>query len=124
MVTSAQQKAASDLLFFFSSVSRALMTRWRPGPSSIPWDSVLERGLFNIFVSDTESGIRAPSASLQMTPAVDGLEGNDAVQRDFDTPKWACANFMGFSKTKRKVLHLCQRNSKRKYRHGFESIPE
>lgn len=96
MVTSAQQKAASDLLFFFSSVSRALMTRWRPGPSSIPWDSVLERGLFNIFVSDTESGIRAPSASLQMTPAVDGLEGNDAVQRDFDTPKVGLCQLHGF----------------------------
>lgn len=84
MVTSAQQRAAStdnssDLLFFSSSVSRALMSRWRPGASNVPWGSVLGRGLFNIFVSDTESGTRAASACLQMTPAADSLEGRDAI---------------------------------------------
>lgn len=84
MVTSAQQKAAStdrasELLFFPSSVSRALMSRWTPEASSIPWSSVLGLGLFNIFVSVMESGIRAPSAHLQVTPTVDSLEVRDAI---------------------------------------------
>lgn len=60
MVTSAQQKAAStdstsDLLFFSSSLSRVLMSRWRPGASSIPWGSVLGLWLFNTFASDMDS---------------------------------------------------------------------
>lgn len=91
MVTSAQQKAASThstsgLLFFSSSVSGALMSSGDQGQAAFLGAQCRDWVCLTP-LSDMQSGIRAPSASLQMTPAVDGLKGRDAIQRDFNRPK-------------------------------------
>ncbi|KAJ7427619.1 hypothetical protein WISP_05340 [Willisornis vidua] len=52
-----------------------------------------------------------------MSGVVDEPEGQDAIQRDLGKlKKWAHENLMRFSKTKDKVLHLCQGNPHYQYR--------
>ncbi|GAB0177038.1 cAMP-dependent protein kinase inhibitor alpha [Grus japonensis] len=101
------------------------MSKWRPLMSGVPQGSVLGLALFNIFVSNMDSGMEHTFSKFaddtKLCGAVNTLEGRDAVQRDLDRlERWARVNRMKFNKAKSKVLHMGQGNSKHNYRLGRE----
>ncbi|GAB0176245.1 triadin [Grus japonensis] len=101
------------------------MFKWRTVTSGVPQGSVLGLALFNIFVSDMDSGIKC---TLSKFADDTKLEGRDAIQRDLDRlERWACANHMKFNKAKFMDLHMSQGNPKCNNRLGrewIESSPE
>ncbi|GAB0177704.1 mitochondrial enolase superfamily member 1 [Grus japonensis] len=108
------------------------MSKWRTVTSGIPQGSVLGLALFNILVSNMDSGMECTLSKFtnntKLCGTVDMLDGRDAIQRNLDRlERWAHANLMKFNKAKCKVLHVGWRNPKHDYRLGgewIESSPE
>ncbi|KAJ7401686.1 rna-directed dna polymerase from mobile element jockey-like [Pitangus sulphuratus] len=85
--------------------------------SGVPRGSLLGPGLFNICVSNMDSGIECTlskcASNTKMCHAVNTWEGTDVIQRDLDRlERWACANLVKFNK----VEHPNQGNTEHKYR--------
>lgn len=77
--------------------------------SHVPQGPILGQILFNIFISDNDSGIdcilRKFSHDTKLCGIVFSLEGRDAIQRNLDRlEEWSHANLMKFNRTK--VLQL------------------
>jgi len=101
------------------------MSKWLLVMSDIPQGSVFGPVLFNIFVSNMDSGTECTLGRLaddtKLCGTVNTLVGRDVIQRDLDRlERWAYANLMKFNKAKCKVLHMGQANPKNKYRLGAE----
>ncbi|GAB0187098.1 mitochondrial enolase superfamily member 1 [Grus japonensis] len=101
------------------------ISKWRSVMSDVPQGSVLGSALFNIFVSDTDSGIKCILSKFadntKLYGVVNTLEGRDAIQKNLDRiERWARVNRMKFSKAKCKVLHISWCHPKHSYRLGGE----
>jgi len=96
-------------------VINGLMSRRKSVMTGVLQGSVPGRVLFNIFISDTDSGIECTLSKsaddTKLSGMVDTSEGWDTIQRDLDKlENWALVNFMRFNKAKCNPLHLGQGN--------------
>ena len=84
---------------------------WRSVTSGAPQGLVLGRILFNIFISDIDSGVECTlnkfADDSKLWGVVDTLEGWDAIQRNLDRlEQWVQVSLVRVNKSKCKVFHL------------------
>ncbi|XP_054370369.1 triadin isoform X2 [Molothrus ater] len=104
------------------------MSKWKAVPSSVPQGSVFGLVLFNIFISDMESGFQCTLSEFpddtddtEVCDAVNTLEGRNNTQRDLvRLERWAQVILMKFNNAKCEVLHLVWRSPKNNFRLGTE----
>jgi len=94
-----------------------LISKWTPVTGGVPKGSVLGPALFNMFLSDMDSGLKCTlnkfSDDAKLCGVVNTLEERDVIQRDLDRfERWVCAKLPKFNKAKCKVIHMSQSNPK------------
>jgi len=96
------------------------------GVSDVPREFITGLAIFNIFITDINSGIECTlskfAENTMFSGVVAALEGWDAIQRDLDKLKKWPLNLMRFNKAKYRVLHLVQGNPQYQYRLGDEGL--
>ena len=95
--------------------------------SGVPQGSVLGLILFNVFISDINSGVECTLTEFADDTKLQGVvntpEGQDAIQRCLDRlEQWAQVILMRLNKYKCKVLHLGRGNVHYQNKLGDERI--
>jgi len=106
-------------------VNGATTSGWQQTTSGVPQCSILGSVLSNIIIDDLTVGVQCSISKFadgtKLGDAIDSPEGQEALQRDLDRLEhWAMINSMKVIKSKCRILHLGQSNTRPKYKLGEE----